>query len=168
MQETWVQSLGWYDSLEKGKAIHSSILVWSIQSMGSQRVGHHWVTFMFTFKCDVHFIVQSKRNGSTLGCLGLPSSRICSTLPISLSSSFLFHSTMGENSVTAPRWSCISEANYLQTGLCLSDYANSKAGGSWAVHKSMWSSKIQDHREQCRWFGLQSVCLSKAFIKSHL
>jgi len=25
-QETWVQSLGWEDTLEKGKAIHSSIL----------------------------------------------------------------------------------------------------------------------------------------------
>ena len=27
MQETWVQSLGWEDPLEKGKATHSSILV---------------------------------------------------------------------------------------------------------------------------------------------
>ena len=26
MQETWVQSLGWNDPLEKGKAIHSSFL----------------------------------------------------------------------------------------------------------------------------------------------
>ena len=25
MQETWVRSLGWEDSLEKGKATHSSI-----------------------------------------------------------------------------------------------------------------------------------------------
>ena len=44
MQETWVQSLGWEDPLEKGKATPSSILAWripwSIQSMGSQRVGH--------------------------------------------------------------------------------------------------------------------------------
>ena len=30
MQETWVQSLGWEDPLEKGVAIHSSILAWSI------------------------------------------------------------------------------------------------------------------------------------------
>ena len=30
MQETWVQSLGWEDPLEKGKANHSSILAWSI------------------------------------------------------------------------------------------------------------------------------------------
>ena len=47
--EIWVQSLGWEDPLEKGKATHSSILAWRIlwteepgglQSMGSQRVGH--------------------------------------------------------------------------------------------------------------------------------
>ena len=28
MQETWVQSLDWEDSLEKGMAPHSSILAW--------------------------------------------------------------------------------------------------------------------------------------------
>ena len=28
MRETWVQSLGWEDPLEKGMAIHSSILAW--------------------------------------------------------------------------------------------------------------------------------------------
>ena len=36
--ETWVQSLGWEDLLEKGKATHSSILAWGIpwivESMG--------------------------------------------------------------------------------------------------------------------------------------
>ena len=45
VQETWVQSLGWEDTLEKGMAAHSSILAWSIpwtvQSMGSQKVGHN-------------------------------------------------------------------------------------------------------------------------------
>ena len=29
-QETWVQSLGWEDPLEKAKATHSSILAWRI------------------------------------------------------------------------------------------------------------------------------------------
>ena len=29
-QETWVQSLGWKDPLEKGKATHSSIVAWRI------------------------------------------------------------------------------------------------------------------------------------------
>ena len=28
MQETWVQSLGWEDPLEKGMSTHSSILAW--------------------------------------------------------------------------------------------------------------------------------------------
>ena len=30
MCETWVQSLGWENPLEKGKATHSSILAWRI------------------------------------------------------------------------------------------------------------------------------------------
>ena len=49
MWETWVWSLGWEDPLEKGKAIHSSILAWripwTVQYMGSQTVGHNWATF---------------------------------------------------------------------------------------------------------------------------
>jgi len=49
MWETWIQSLGWEDALEKGMATHSSILAWRIpwtedpgglQSMGLQRVEH--------------------------------------------------------------------------------------------------------------------------------
>ena len=44
MREMWVQSLGWEDLPEKGKATHSSILAWRIPwtvlSTGSQRVGH--------------------------------------------------------------------------------------------------------------------------------
>ena len=30
MRETWVQSLGWEEPLEKGTATHSSILAWGI------------------------------------------------------------------------------------------------------------------------------------------
>ena len=50
MQETWVQSLGWEAPLENEMATHTSILAWeipwikepgSLQSMGSQRVGHN-------------------------------------------------------------------------------------------------------------------------------
>ena len=49
MGETWVQSLGQEDPLEKEMATNSSTLAWKIpwmeepgrlQSMGSQRVGH--------------------------------------------------------------------------------------------------------------------------------
>ena len=33
MRETWVQSLGWEDLLEKGKATHSSILAWEFHAL---------------------------------------------------------------------------------------------------------------------------------------
>ena len=49
MRETWVQSLGWEDPLEKGKATHSSIVAWRIPrtvwSMGSHRVRHNRENF---------------------------------------------------------------------------------------------------------------------------
>ena len=50
MWETWVQSMGWEDSLEDSMATHSNIPACRIpqteepgglQSMGSQRVGHN-------------------------------------------------------------------------------------------------------------------------------
>ena len=49
VQETWVQSLGWEDPLNKGMTTHSTIPAWIIpwreeagglQSMGLQRVEH--------------------------------------------------------------------------------------------------------------------------------
>ena len=55
MQETRVQSLGREDPLEKEMATHSRILAWRIpwteepgglQSTGSQRVEHDWVTLL--------------------------------------------------------------------------------------------------------------------------
>ena len=47
MRETWVRSLGLEDALDKGKVTHSSNMAWTIQSMGSQRVGHSWESCMF-------------------------------------------------------------------------------------------------------------------------
>ena len=62
MWETWVRSLSQEDPLEKEIATHSSIRAWRIpwmeepgglQSMGSQRVGHDWVTSLhFHFLCQ--------------------------------------------------------------------------------------------------------------------
>ena len=58
MWETWFQSLGQEDFLEKEKATHSSILAlkipWTevpgrLQSMGSQRVGHDYATSLSFF-----------------------------------------------------------------------------------------------------------------------
>ena len=57
MRETWVQSVGWEDPLEKEMAIHSSTIAWKIpwteepgrvQSMGSQRVGKQTVFYYLT------------------------------------------------------------------------------------------------------------------------
>ena len=65
MQETWVQSPGREDPLEKEMATHSSILVWRIpwteepgglQSRGLQRVGLDWVTNTFHGDCQHHHL----------------------------------------------------------------------------------------------------------------
>ena len=47
IQETWVQSLGWEDALEKEIETRSSILAWEI--LWLLRVGHDWATNIFTF-----------------------------------------------------------------------------------------------------------------------
>ena len=82
-QETRVRSLDWEVPLEKGMAIHSSILAWRIpgieksgglQSVGSQRVGHNWATNTHTHThTHTHIITTqlrhlqflSLRNGDT-------------------------------------------------------------------------------------------------------
>ena len=62
MWETWVLSLIW----EKGEANHSSILAWqiprAIQSMGSQRVRHDWVTFTFTLSLTSSVVGAQQKN----------------------------------------------------------------------------------------------------------
>ena len=87
MQETRVQSLGQEDPLEKEMAIHSSTLAWKIpwteepgrlQSMGSLRVRHDWVTSLsvFTFMhwrrkrqlTSVFLPRESQEWGSLVGC----------------------------------------------------------------------------------------------------
>ena len=51
MQETWVPSMGWEDSLKREMATHFSVLAWEwteepggLQSTGLQRVRHGLVT----------------------------------------------------------------------------------------------------------------------------
>ena len=61
MWETWVLSLGCEDPLEKEKSTLSSILAWripwTVQSMGSQRVGHDWATF--THEVIIQILLQT-------------------------------------------------------------------------------------------------------------
>ena len=67
-RETWVQSLGWEDPLEKGMTTHSSILAWRIpsteesnglQSMGLQTVRQDWATNTFIFIHNYNFFATS-------------------------------------------------------------------------------------------------------------
>ena len=75
MQETWVRSLGWEDPLEKEMAIHSRTIAWKIpwteepgrlQSMGSQRVGHDWVTSLTHSLTHSNYGGGNKDNGNLL------------------------------------------------------------------------------------------------------
>ena len=71
MWETWVQFLSQEDPLEKDMATHCSILAWNIpwteepgrlQSMGSQRVRHNWVTntaLMNQYWCISAFFISN-------------------------------------------------------------------------------------------------------------
>ena len=70
LQETQVWSLGQEDPLEEETATHSSILAWKIpwteepgrlQFMGSQRIGHNWVTNIFFFKVTSSEISQTEK-----------------------------------------------------------------------------------------------------------
>ena len=74
MQETWVQSLGQEDPLEKEAATYSSTLVWKIpwteklsrlQSVGSQRVGHDGVTSLSQTGYDKFFCTKQDFNWLT-------------------------------------------------------------------------------------------------------
>ena len=59
MRETWVQSLGWEDPLEKGNATHSSILAWiipwTVYFMGYISCMFHGVAKIRTQLSDFHF-----------------------------------------------------------------------------------------------------------------
>ena len=76
VQETWVQCLGWQDTLEKQKATHSSILAWripwTVESMGhkesdtTERLSHH-ITILSTLYVLIHLIhEQFSEVGTTI------------------------------------------------------------------------------------------------------
>ena len=82
MQDTWVQSLGWEDPLQKEMATHSSVLAWRshgqdpgrLQSTGLQRVRHDLATERQTKMTTTQFcccvktaIEETSRNGH--GCV---------------------------------------------------------------------------------------------------
>ena len=94
MEETRVRSLGWEFPLEKGVAIHSSILAWRIpwtekpgglQSIGLQRVGHDWATNTHThnipfygyttFCLSICQLIEGNGNPLQRSCLENPMDR---------------------------------------------------------------------------------------------
>ena len=58
MQETWVQSLGWEEPLEKGKATLSSILAWRVP----WTVIIHGVANSWTRLSDFHFHLEQEKS----------------------------------------------------------------------------------------------------------
>ena len=57
LQETWVQSLGWEDSLENGMETHSSILVWRIPMDRG------------VWQATVHGVAKKLAQSQSRGCL---------------------------------------------------------------------------------------------------
>ena len=68
MQDTWVQSLGWEGSLEKGTAIHFSILAWRIPRTTSDMTGRlsHSLSLFFHERFEVLGYSSEKENQSPL------------------------------------------------------------------------------------------------------
>ena len=60
MQETWVQSLGWEDPLEKQMAIHSGILAWkNPMDRGAWQATVHGVAKSQTQLSNFHVHIQN-------------------------------------------------------------------------------------------------------------
>ena len=87
IQETWVQSLGREDPLEKEMATHSSIHAWRIpwteephglQSMASQKVGHDWGANTHTHIHTHTHLWMSSGEWRGIGPIGVENLRIIS------------------------------------------------------------------------------------------
>ena len=150
MQETWVQALGWEDPLEKEMATHSSIPAWRIpwmaepgrlQSAGSQRVGHDWVTSLRTYCWSRQWhptpvLLPGKSHGrrTPVGCSPLGSVELDTTEWLH------FHFSL----------SCIGGGN--GNPLQCSCLENPGDGGAW------WAAVygVTQSRTQLKWFSSSS------------
>ena len=93
MWETWVQSLGREEALEKEMVTHSSIFAWRIpwtekpgrlQSMGSQRVGHDWATSLTLLFLKVGCLIDDYHASSVSPWKDVPHVKLISLLSICL------------------------------------------------------------------------------------
>ena len=86
IQETQVWSLGWEDAMEKGMATCSSILSWrlpwteepgGLQSVGSQRIGHDWVSISALLTMPKPLTVWITINCGKFRKMGIPDHLTC-------------------------------------------------------------------------------------------
>ena len=61
MQETWVWSLGWEDTMEKGKAIHSSVLTWRISGVPDVQAGFRKGRGTRDQITNIHWIIEKAK-----------------------------------------------------------------------------------------------------------
>ena len=104
VQESPVASLSQKYPLEKGMAIHSSILAWRIpcteepdglQSMGSQRIGHNWVIYM------KKYYLELKKKKKRLRHLSSPLMGTCRS-PMPIPESHVHGPTMNPSATWIP------------------------------------------------------------------
>ena len=70
MQKPWVRSLGWEDTLEKGKATHSSILAWVTNSRTQLSDFHFLINLalfpFIVFQHNLHYFWHNGKQSSGL------------------------------------------------------------------------------------------------------
>ena len=68
VQETWVQSPGWEDPLEKGMAAHCSVLAWRVPRTGSLAGYGPWGHRESDTTDVTEYTAQSHRSGVRFQC----------------------------------------------------------------------------------------------------
>ena len=138
--ETWVQSIGPEDPLEKEMATHSSILAWRIprteepgglQSIGLQKVGRDWVTNIFIFH-QFSSVAQS--------CLTLFNPMNCSTpgLPVYHQLPGLTHDSMINHPKDPWGWTILVPAS--SPAVCCVTYPVSMGFSATTYTLLLWDS----------------------------
>ena len=111
MRETRVWSLGWEDPMKKEMATHCITLAWKtpwmeephrLQSMGSQRVRHNWVTSVFLGVSAVKYPPAKQESGFDPWVGEIPWRRKWQPTPV-----FLPRKSHGQRSLVGYRpWGC--------------------------------------------------------------
>ena len=139
MQETRIWSLDWEDPLQKWMAAHSSILAWRIpwteepgrlQSVGSQRVRHDWVTSTTTSAswcaqgkdrqgpCEMRWLrAGGDSSQRALNGVGTLSILVRAGLPGSLGKHTWLSAGGGNHLPFLPVWSCLALGSWMNKSI---------------------------------------------------